>query len=374
MRALYICANGNIIGGVESNLIKIIEHAQLCQIEPVGVLVPNYGNFTDALQKTHIPIGIISYHRWQITRPWRYLQTFWQLLKWTRDLQPDVIHLTNQWLVEYAAQLKRIQSKPVVCDLVNIETMEFIKRNSKFFARIDRIVAKSAAVKENLLAICPELSKRTQVIYNGICIKDYTVGSDSENPRKAFELPENANLVGFIGRLVPEKGVEDLLDAWHLVIQKHPDSFLLIVGEDDKQGIYCSSIREKAREIGIGDSVIFTGFRSDIPAIMQDIDVFVLPTHQEAFGIVLIEAMAAGCKVIATDVGGIPEIVAHGINGLLVPPKRPDKLAAAILQFLSMEDSIAQEMLNAARRTVQERFSIDIQIEQLRNLYMELYP
>ena len=155
-------------------------------------------------------------------------------------------------------------------------------------------------------------------------------------------------MVGVVARLEPEKGHATLLEAWPTVIENVPTARLLVVGE----GSMAAQLHDQAEALGLlGDScegdrcvgtrharpgaaVVFTGRREDVPSVTAALDVAVLPSYREAQGLVILEAMALARPVVASNVGGIPEMIEDGVTGLLVPPHDADALAAAIIRLL----------------------------------------
>ena len=125
-----------------------------------------------------------------------------------------------------------------------------------------------------------------------------------------------SQIVGVVARLEPEKGHPTLLEAWPLVLRAVPDAYLLIVGEGSRR----DALEAQARELRIAHRVVFTGRRDDVPAVTAALDVAVLPSYREAQGLVILEAMALSRPVVASNVGGIPEMIEDGVTGLLVPP------------------------------------------------------
>ncbi len=128
-----------------------------------------------------------------------------------------------------------------------------------------------------------------------------------------------SQIVGVVARLEPEKGHPTLLEAWPLVLRACPDTYLLIVGEGSRR----DALEAQARELRIAHRVVFTGRRDDVPAVTAALDVAVLPSYREAQGMVILEAMALSRPVVASNVGGIPEMIEDGVTGLLVPPHDP---------------------------------------------------
>jgi glycosyltransferase involved in cell wall biosynthesis len=157
-----------------------------------------------------------------------------------------------------------------------------------------------------------------------------------------------------------------MIRALTQVLASHPNTYYLIVGS----GSHLDALIEEADKAGVSERVIFAGMRRDVPRLLAASDVFVLPTLTEALPTVLAEAMAARLPVIASHVGGVPEMIAEGRNGLLVKPEDSDGLAQACIRLLAKPDE--RSALGAAGwQVVNQKFSIERQVDQLRELYLE---
>ena len=184
--------------------------------------------------------------------------------------------------------------------------------------------------------------------------------------RDEYGMEPGAPIVGVVGRLELEKGHPTLLEAWPLVLAEQPGAYLMIVGE----GSRLDALHAIAREQGIERHVIFTGRRDDIPAITAAFDVAVLPSYREAQGLTILEAMALSRPVVASNVGGIPEMVEDGVTGLLVPPHDPPALAAAIVRLLA-DHQLADMVARAGHDLVHDRFCIQLMVNAVQELYDE---
>jgi glycosyltransferase involved in cell wall biosynthesis len=171
-----------------------------------------------------------------------------------------------------------------------------------------------------------------------------------------------------VARLEPEKGHAHLLEAWPRVAAAVPDARLLIVGE----GSECDALRARAAAMppDAARRVIFTGRREDVSALTAELAVAVLPSLREAQGISLLEAMARRVPVVASAVGGIPEVVTDGVSGLLVPPASPDALAAALIR-LARSGALRRRLGEAGYAVVRDRFSIEAQVRRVEAVYDE---
>ena len=224
------------------------------------------------------------------------------------------------------------------------------------------IIANSKATKRALLREAPWLqSERIRVIYNGIDLSGYS--RSTKNVRDELCIPANVPIIGFVGQLDERKGIRYLLEAFSIVHRTIPETYLLMVGKGQLE----SFIREEARKEG---NVVIAGFRDDVNEIMQTVDILALPSLWEGFGIVLIEAMAAGKPVVATDVSSMPEIVQHNKNGFLVPSEDSESLAGALLKLLD-DKSLAFQMGRAGRKIIEERFTLSGMIHELEDLFYE---
>jgi len=206
-------------------------------------------------------------------------------------------------------------------------------------------------------------------IHSGIDLAHFrSVQVDPAVKRKELGLPPDGAIVGTVGRLVPIKGLEWLLKAAPQVLAQFPQACFVIIGD----GPLLGELRQMTSKLGIALRVVFLGAREDVPECLAALDLFVLPSLNEGMGRVLLEAMAVGCPVVATRVGGIPDIVADGTTGLLVPPRDDRGLAEAILTLLR-DRSRRAAYCEAARRYVDGRFDIETMVHNIERLYDEVW-
>jgi glycosyltransferase involved in cell wall biosynthesis len=166
--------------------------------------------------------------------------------------------------------------------------------------------------------------------------------------------------------LRPPKGIQFMIRALPTILAAHPNTYYLIVGS----GAHQDALREEVRRAAIEDRVLFAGMRRDVPRVLAASDLFVLPTLTEALPTVLAEAMAAKLPIVASRVGGIPEMIQDGQNGILVQPEDPETLAGACIQLLNSPEKRI-EMGAAGHRIANQKFSIERQVHQLKELYLD---
>jgi glycosyltransferase involved in cell wall biosynthesis len=206
---------------------------------------------------------------------------------------------------------------------------------------------------------------RIEVIPHGMEIGAEPDASAVDAVRAELGL-EGRYVAGAVARIAPAKGLEYLVDGFARFAAGRPDAVLVVVGAGDPE-----PLRERAASLGVGGHVLFTGWRADAAAIMRTFDAFVHTPLTEAFGLVVIEAMAAQRLVIATNVGGIPEIVADERTGLLIPPADPGAIAHALERADSGEVD-ADALAGAARASVAGRFTAERMVDGYERLYAAL--
>ena len=201
-------------------------------------------------------------------------------------------------------------------------------------------------------------------------------GVDTErfkpNPEDRFRARKELGVDGFVwlavGRFDPPKDYSNMLQAFAHVILNHPESVLLIAGD----GPLKKTMENMARELGIEKRVNFLGIRRDIPQLMNAADAYVMSSSWEGMPMVLLEASATGLPIVATDVGGNREVVLDGVTGFLVPPRNPEALAQAMLRMMELSEEKRRELGRAARKHVEENFSLDRVVDMWEALYKEL--
>jgi len=241
------------------------------------------------------------------------------------------------------------------------------------YNRVNVIVAISDIIKKNIISTHPVRPDRVVCIHNGVDLNQFSAEALKKAlVRKQFGIPDHAKVVGITGRLTWWKGYREFIDTASAVCEKREDVYFLAVGgETYGEGEEAEQIRSYAEEQNLGSHLIFTGFQKDISGCLSAMDIFVYPAYAEAFGMVLIEAMAMGLPVVASDCDGIPEIVEHGKTGTLVPARQSEPVTKAILDLLSNEPK-RMAYSKAARVRVRDHFSLDRMVIQTEKLYNQL--
>jgi glycosyltransferase involved in cell wall biosynthesis len=249
-------------------------------------------------------------------------------------------------------------------------------KRKKIYDRIFRLTAKDCkkcvancyAVKDQVVQQNNLASEKVEVIYNGLDLSGYQEPFDDKSFRRKLVIENGSPLGGMIANFNFEiKGHSYFLQATKSVLEKVPETEFLLVGEGPLRNRY----EEMARKLGVKEKVHFLGKRSDIPAILSNLTVSVLSSTSEGLSNVILESMAAGKPVVATNVGGSKEMVADGVTGYLVPPADSQSMANAIINLLrNPEKAIA--MGSAGREVVKERFTVETMVKKYEELYFSL--
>lgn len=234
------------------------------------------------------------------------------------------------------------------------------------YSRVDRILTISELMREQAVKTLPVDPDKVHTLYYGIAADELSARrGDPGETRRKFGVPEDAFLIGLVGRLEESKGQAVLLKAFARICQKFPQAQLIFAGDPppEREG-YDQELKSLAAELGVAQRVHFIGFQAETAPVFAALDLCVLASKQEAFGLVLLEAMAQGKPIIATRAGGVPEVIQDGVNGLLVNPEDPAELAGAMERL--MQDADLRERLGAEGfRIVRERFSLDAHLRAL---------
>jgi glycosyltransferase involved in cell wall biosynthesis len=211
--------------------------------------------------------------------------------------------------------------------------------------------------------------KKTVKIYSGIELERFSPASDKikESVRKKWGIGRHEAVIGIVSKLWEGKGHHTLIEAFKMIRSEINNARLVVVGE----GYLYDRLVQYANNLGLKDSVLFTGFQADVSEIITTFDVAVLPSFFEGMGRVLLEAMAMEKPVVASRVGGIPDLVEHGVNGFLVTPGDVEELAEAIVKTLA-DKGLAEKMGRAGRKKISAKYSADHMVGSIEKLYRDL--
>jgi glycosyltransferase involved in cell wall biosynthesis len=239
----------------------------------------------------------------------------------------------------------------------------------RFGARLStRIITSSPRLREEIAGYGVTTPEHIAVIPYGFELDAFAAHPRGGGAfRRSLGIPERAKLVGAVGRLVPIKNLPLLLEAAALARQQQPDIHVVLVGIGELH----KELEARVADLGMTGAVTFAGWQADLPSVYADLDAVVISSDNEGTPVTLIEAMAAGCPVVATRVGGVPDLIADGETGRLVPPRDREALAAALLALLADPQRTGQ-MASAARQSVLARYQVQRLVGDVDALYQEL--
>ena len=307
----------------------------------------------------------------------------WRFAQALRRNHTQIVHSYNFYANMFSLPAAKLAGVPgIVASIrdmgVYLSPMKL--RAQKLVCRLaDRIVVNAGAIRDWLVEQGYD-PRKIVVIRNGVDTSRFVARDDGTALRRELDLPAGVPLVVLLARLNPTKGIEDFLQAAVKVREMHPDAWFLAVGEcftrnADGQIVvdsaYRRALEDRAASLGLADRMRFTGLRKDVPQVLAAAAVSVLPSISEGISNTLLESMAAGVPVVATRVGGTPEVIDDGEHGLLVPVNEPQALADAISRVLGNPALAARLGANGRRRVVEE-FSFDAVVRKTERLYREL--
>jgi len=308
------------------------------------------------------------------TSLWAHAATVRRLAGIFRAERPDILHAflpSSNVLGPVAARLAGVRrvivSKRSLAGYKN--RFPLLRRMEPLGNRLaDVILVNSDAVGREVERTERFWEGKVRKIYNGVAVPDPWTPEEAGRFRVREGIAPGSRVVLCVANFFPYKGHVDLVEAARRVVAVAPEAVFLLVGRDAGAMEEC---RARVREIGIDGRVRFLGGRSDVADLLRASDLFVHPSHQEGFPNAVLEAMAAGRAVVATDVGGTPEAVENGETGVLVPARDPAALAGALVALLS-DPGRARRMGEAGRRRVLERHAIGRMVAEYEGLYESL--
>lgn len=319
------------------------------------------------LQQRRIPVDLV---------PLRRLLDFRgaaALVRYFHGRHIDVLHAQLEAASIFGSLSARWRGIPAFTTLHTVETPEGRARrrslvlNGVLKSCCSRILCVSEHVRQHYLARLHFPPDRLTTLYNGIELAPFAMARDLRlKTRALLGIPADVSVLATVAVLRAPKGIEFMIRAMPHVLSRHPETRYLLVGDGEQH----AALIALAAQLRLEDRVIFAGRRSDIPAVMAASDIFVLPSLNEALPTVLAEAMAAGLPIVATSVGGIPEMVEQDVNGILVRPQDPAQLALACCGLLE-DPRRAATYGSQGRDVARSRFSIDAHVKRLGALYDE---
>lgn len=369
------------IGGTASHVIFLtsgLDSAQFQTTLITGKEGTYEGNMMDlATAKGVKPIILPSLQR-ELSPRQDYV-AFRALYDLFRQEKPDIVHTHTAKAGTVGRLAALVAGVPVVLHTFHGHTFYgyFSPPKTAFFLNVeralarctDRIIAVSESLRRELLNVYRVSSaQKLLAVPLGFELEEYLACEQMGGElRRELEITADTKLVGIVARLTPIKAPQLFLDVALKVRRERPDVQFLFIGSGEMH----EELERNTRQMGLTGIVRFLGWRRDLPRLYADLDVVVLTSKNEGTPVSLIEAMASGVPVVATNVGGVPDIVVDGVNGYLVPPGDEEAIAAAILDLLD-RPARAKAMGQAGRHSVYPKYTLERLLNDMSNLYKEL--
>lgn len=347
-------------GGIKSQVLTLMAGLDKSRFETVLICPPNCSLYMEAEKAGHkvIPLDLVGE-----INPQKDLAAARRIRAILHKLRPDILHIhsTKAGLVGRLAVMGMRRRPKVIVTVHSFVFDERIGRKKRMLTAwierrlaryADRIIAVSKALRDELISEMSMPPSKLQVIYNGIVFRDLP------------KIGHSGTVVGTVARLAPQKGVDHFIRAAGIVKEKHPDTRFAVIGD----GPFRAGLEALAKEVGIGGGTEFMGFRTDALEIVAGFDVFALTSMRETFGLALVEAMSQGVPVVASQAGGIPEIVDGETTGLLAEPGNAEDVAEKICRLLD-DRAFAAETGKHGCEFVRANFSAERMLDETQGVY-----
>jgi glycosyltransferase involved in cell wall biosynthesis len=368
-------------GGTEGQVLNLVRRLDRTRYDLQFVCLRKWGHYLEEVEQRKIPITEYA------TRSFYSVHAILQQLRFARQLRAQriqIMHSYNFYSNVFAIPAAKLAGVPLIIASIRDQGV-YMSSLQKFAQKLacrmaDVVLCNAGSIRDWLIeeGYQPE---KIRIIRNGIDLSRYrAVATDAPTRastlRQELGLPPTAPLVVMLSRLNAQKGVDDFIKAAALISLRMPEVRFLLVGEKllhkqgtfEKDASYHMHLQQLCRDLGVEDKIVFTGHRSDVPELLAEGTVSVLPSHSEGLSNTLLESMAAGLPIVATCVGGNGELVDHGLNGFLVPPQNPATLADAIMRILADSD-LARRFSQASRAKAEQYFSMERMVQDTEALY-----
>ncbi|MCD6228603.1 MAG: glycosyltransferase family 4 protein [Candidatus Omnitrophica bacterium] len=362
IKSLFVFPASQIYGG-EQVWLKFLERVDRRRILPFALLFGK-GKLSKRLDEINIPYYLLPETR--IRKMLTFLKNLFHMMSFLKEEKFDIVNSLGVHLLTTLST--SILSVPYVLHIHTIHPLSLVDR---WCVRKAKHIVTVSNFSKNFLIGYEVKSEYIEVVYNGIDIEELERRSKGVNLREELGLGEDTYIVCYIGRIVKWKNLDVLIKVIPNIKQEFQGKVkFLFVGDipriDTENFDYKDTLLKLAEDLGVQGEVIFTGRREDIPDILKNIDIFVLPSHLETFPMCILEAMAFSKPVVAVEVGGIPELITED-TGILVRPNDLDGLTRAITELLKDEGK-RKEMGEAGYRRVREFFDIENNVTKLESI------
>ena len=350
-------------GGLENGLVNLINNMPAEKYRHAIICASEYTDFRKRIKKADVKVYALN------KKPGNDLSAYYRLWKLLRKLKPDIVHTRNLGTIEYVVPAMLAGVKCRVHGEHGRDMSDIHGTNKKYiFLRrfygkfIHNFITVSKDLETWLMKIVSIRSKKVTQIYNG-------VNSERFSSKPVSSQLEKKLVIGTVGRFQAEKDQATLIKAFDLLRKKYTekDIRLQLIGDGPDR----EKLETLVFELDVTSSVNFHGKSDDVPNLMKQLDIFVLPSLGEGISNTILEAMSCGLPIIATNVGGNLELVTESISGYLVPANDPQAMFESIQKYIDQPELISKHG-KAARERIEKDFSMNAMVENYMRVYNEL--
>ncbi len=360
---LYLSSFGKLWGGGQISLLNLVKNLDKSTFRPY-VSIPTEGVLADRLREQNVEVSILELPKIVEFGIHKNLKALYEFIKLLKRYNIALIHTDGPRNTFYAGLAAKIKKLPLIWHVR-------ASNPDKYDRLLVHLSSKLILVANSLRSRFDWMghSNKLVTIYNGIDFSEFQIDHESSNLREEYGIHNHSLLIGVIGRIEYLKGQKHLIEACGMLKDKLQHFHLLLVGEIIDSA-YFKECKEMAKKLGIHDRIVFPGHLNNVSQILNEIDIFVLPSLFEAFPRSLIEAMGAGKPVVVTNVGGCFEAVEDNVSGYVVPPKNSTALADRIY-MLGEDKNLRLKVGNAAKIRAKNTFSIRQNVKLTEKLYWQ---
>lgn len=358
---LFVEHTAQMIGGGQQSLLMLLRGIDPKHYRPLVVL-PGEGPLADKIRALGIPVFFVGLASFRRLNPIRIFRNIRRLARILREQEVDIVHTNASRSTFYAGLAARMTGVPLIWHVRMAQRERLYDRFLFFLA--SRVIVISRAVGGRFPG--RHAARKICLVYNGIDAETFAAGQ-GQQLRRRLGLGGKI-VVGQVGQIEPMKGVACLIEALEKVRKTNPEVYGLIVGVPTA---HQGELEKQIQELGLEGFVSFAGYSEDVSEVMSSIDILALPSSREAFGRVLIEAMACSRPVVAFNVDAVPEVVEDGVTGILVPPGDVEGLARSI-RTLADDPALREEMGCKGRERVRRYFGLEEHVRRVELVYEEV--
>jgi glycosyltransferase involved in cell wall biosynthesis len=360
----------NIMGGVEVATLRLTATTH-AQFRHIAFCFHDAVTLKDLFEKQGIETISYTPPTPSIRHGLRFYKESLALAMQLRNAGVDIVHFSDKFAAYFSSLAALLARTRIACH-VRLSHPRLTLRDRLSLLPVQSYIFVSKEAMRTFAISLPDTKAR--VIYDAIEVSDADWTESNLAVRREFSIPSDCPLIGVIARVAPQKDFFTLADAAAETVARYPNTRFLVIGEhssNDALRTLFEDVVHKLTELGISDNFIFTGYRNDVPRLIAAIDISVLCTHREGFPLSILESMAMHKPMIATDVGGISEIIEEGVTGYLHPHGNSNELARKMISLIEDPEK-AKHIGMAGYQHVRHNYSLQKYIDEISNAYTDL--